>query len=305
MSLDLTTLPTEERPACPLHPRAEAAADPRAAELLGLPPPYGVLRCRRCRLRWLSPRPTEDGYTTLYSYEVYFEGGSVESYARLAKRRRPYFRRRLERIEAVAGPAPLHLLDVGAATGGFVAEAAARGHRAVGYEPSAGARREAARRHGLALAGGRLEDLAPRGPFDVAHLNHVVEHLPDPLALLATVAGLLRPGGVLVVEVPQQFGNALDPVKRLFGGGRRGLDPYSLHHTYFFAPGNLRELLQAAGFAVAQMRTWSLAQTPLPLSPAGSARNLVLAPYLFLADRLFAAGTMIEAWARTGGGDGG
>lgn len=305
MSLDLTTLPTEERPACPLHPRSETVADARAARLLCLVPPYGVLRCRRCGLRWLSPRPTEEGFTALYSYDVYFEGGAVESYARLAQRRRPYFRRRLERIERLAGPPPLHLVDIGAATGGFVAEAAARGHRAIGYEPSAGARSEAARRHGLALAGGRLEDLAQRGPFDVAHLNHVVEHLPEPLAVLATVAGLLRPGGLLVVEVPQQFGNALDPVKRLLGGGRRRLDVYSLHHTYFFTPDNLRELLQAAGFAVAEMRTWSLAQTPPPPSSAGSARNLLLAPYLFLADRLFAAGTMVEAWARTGGDDGG
>jgi SAM-dependent methyltransferase len=303
VSLDLARLPTEERPLCPLHPAAGAAADPRAAALLGLVPPYGVLACRRCGLRWLSPRPDETGYAALYAYDVYFEGASVESYARLAELRRPYFRRRLERIEAAAGAAPLRLLDVGAATGELVAEAAARGHDAVGYEPSEGARSEAARRHGLELAGGRLADLAGRGPFDVAHLNHVVEHLPEPLEVLSMVADLLRPGGLLVVEVPQQLRNALDPIRRAIGRGRRGrFDAYSLHHTYFFAPGNLRELLAAAGFAVDEIATWRPAQTPIaPLSPA-TAKNLLLSPYLFLADRLASAGTIIEAWARRAGG---
>ena len=44
--------------------------------------------------------------------------------------------------------------------------------------------------------------LGTAGLFDVIALWHVLEHLPDPRDLLQAAAGALKPGGVLVIAVP-------------------------------------------------------------------------------------------------------
>ena len=93
-------------------------SDNRYKALLGLIEPFGIKKCLKCGLRWLSPRPTEKGYSELYKYETYFEGHrAVESYSTLAKKRKNYFIKRLCRIEKMfAMPSTLKILDIGAAT---------------------------------------------------------------------------------------------------------------------------------------------------------------------------------------------
>ncbi len=274
--------------------------DPRFASLLALPPAYGVLRCRGCGLRWLSPRPTRAGYELVYSDTFYFGGGAtaVDSYAKLAQARLPYFRDRLARIEAqLPGESGLRLLEVGAATGEFLAEARARGHDVSGVEFSADARRTAAERHGLQLMSVEASQGLPPATFDAIHMNHVLEHVPDPLAHLRWCRDRLRPGGVIAIEVPQQLDNDLDRLRRLIGwGGRhREFDAYSLHHTYFFSPGSARKLFALAGLDVQRLTTTNPKRTPLwPPAP----RNLVLRPLLWLADAVHEGGNLIEVYAR-------
>lgn len=303
----LAALPTEEVPACVLHPATAGVGDPEVARKLALPAAYGVLACPRCGLRWLSPRPTAEGYETVYSHEAYFaDRVGMEPYRDVVRRRLWGFRHRLRRLERRLGEdgsgdgSGLRILDVGAATGEFVVEARKRGHRAEGFEPSAGGRAEARERHGLELAGGTLEELSGRfaGPYDVVHLSHVLEHLPDPAAALATMRRLLAPGGVLSVEVPQQFDNDVEWLLRLLGRSRHGrFDTHSLHHTYFFTPPTLLALLAVAGFEVLELRTFHWGLTPPP-----SPRNLLLGTYLWLSDKVHRGGPVIEVHARPRGG---
>lgn len=291
----LTELPVETVHDCLLHPDAEVTAAPRLAARLALRPPYDTRRCTRCGLHWLSPRPTADGYDALYSYDVYFEGPeTVESYARVAALRRWSFHRRLIRLEGHLDRGRLRILDVGAATGEFVVAALRRGHRAVGLEPSAGARREARRRHGVEMLAG-AHDLDPGERFDVVHLNHVLEHLPDPLETLRRLGRQLAPGGSLLVEVPQQLGNDVDRLKALLGRDERRFDAYSLHHTYFFTAATLAETVRRADLEVIAQRTFHWGLTPpRPFSP----RNLLLGSFLWLSDRLHGGGPVLEVHAR-------
>jgi len=301
----LAALDVEVIPDCILCAGEAGRPDPQFASLLALPPAYGVLHCRTCGLRWLSPRPTRAGYELVYSDAFYFGGGAaaVDSYADLAQSRRPYFRDRLARIEAqLPGASSLRVLEVGAATGEFLAEARSRGHLTTGVEFSADARRTAAERHGLQLLSVEASADLPAGAFDAIHMNHVLEHVPDPLAHLRWCRERLRPGGVMVIEVPQQLENDLDRLRRVFGwGGRhRDFDAYSLHHTYFFTPGSVRKLFALAGLDVQCLATANPMRTPLwPPVP----RNLVLRPLLWLADAVHEGGNIIEVFARRDAGD--
>ena len=93
--------------------------------------------------------------------------------------------------------------------------------------------------------------------FDAIHMNHVLEHMPDPLEHLQWCLQRLRPGGMLVAEVPRQFENDADRLRRLVGSGgkQHALDAFSLHHTYFFTPGTLRKCSELAGFEVDSLET--------------------------------------------------
>jgi 2-polyprenyl-6-hydroxyphenyl methylase/3-demethylubiquinone-9 3-methyltransferase len=100
----------------------------------------------------------------------------------------------------------LEVLDIGCG-GGLVCEPLCRlGARVTGIDPGLD-NVEAARRHaagqGLAIdyRVARVEDLAAEGlAFDAAVCLEVVEHVPDPGAFLKTCAGLVRPGGLMLLS---------------------------------------------------------------------------------------------------------
>ncbi|HJZ44065.1 MAG TPA: bifunctional 2-polyprenyl-6-hydroxyphenol methylase/3-demethylubiquinol 3-O-methyltransferase UbiG, partial [Hyphomicrobiaceae bacterium] len=102
--------------------------------------------------------------------------------------------------------AGLSILDVGCG-GGLVSEPLARlGGRVTGLD-TAPENIEAARRHaagqGLDIdyRVGRIEELAAEGlAFDAVVCLEVVEHVPDPAAFLKISAGLVRPGGLMLLS---------------------------------------------------------------------------------------------------------
>lgn len=295
----LRELPVEEVPNCILC-GANGNADRRWKEYLGLVPPFGVLYCASCKLRWLSPRPNPKGYEKLYSDALYFggKGASPAGYTNLAKERIGYFRARI-RIAAkmVAAVGPMTVLDYGAATGEFVHAARGEGHACTGIELSADARTTAKTVNDVTLLSAEEIQQIGAMQFDMVHMNHVLEHMPDPLSHLQWCHHILRPNGLLILEVPQQFDNDLDRLRRLLhaGGKQKRFDAYSLHHTYFFSPHAMSLLLRGSGFEKPKLVTFDPNSAPLwPLS----GKNVILRIVLGLADRLHNGGNIIEVFSR-------
>lgn len=298
----LMQLDQESVPSCLLCGELASEYDVRWKDYLALPAPYAVARCRACDLRWLDPRPSPAGYRILYSDENYFggSGASPIDYLKVVEARRDYFERRLRRIERDRGATKgLAILDYGAAAGDFVELARKRGHVCDGVELSADAREQARSRHGIQLLSASDGEALPSARYDAIHMNHVLEHMANPLAHLHWCRRLLKPGGLLLAEVPQQFENDLDRLRRLLGlGGRqRQFDAYSLHHTFFFTPKSLVALATLAGFSVRELRTFNADKTPFwPLS----LRNWVLRAGLSLADSVHRGGNIVELYAENG-----
>jgi predicted SAM-dependent methyltransferase len=296
----LRSLPVETVRDCLLCGEVAGQHDDRWYRYLGLIEPYDVLRCPQCGLRWLSPRPDAEGYRKLYSSDMYFggKGASPADYRDEAKNRVDYWRARVRTAAAMLerDGSALAFFDYGAATGEFVRVALEEGHGCIGMELSSDARAEAKTRNGVSLLApeqmGEISDVR----FDVIHMNHVLEHMPNPLAHLRWCANRLNPQGLLVLEVPQQFDNDLDRLRRWLraGGKRPHFDAYSLHHTYFFNPGTMTTLLRKAGFEIKTLATFNRSKTPL-WPP--TLTNWILRPMLSSADVLHRGGNIIEVYA--------
>jgi glycosyltransferase involved in cell wall biosynthesis len=87
------------------------------------------------------------------------------------------------------------------------------------------------------------------GPFDTVLCVNVLEYVDDPSAVISSVAAVLKPGGSLIVLVPQ--------TPALYGT----LDK-TLGHRRRFSVAQMRSLLEKAGFTVAGMRQLNKMGTP-------------------------------------------
>lgn len=205
----------------------------------------GLVRCRTCGLRLVSPRPDAAALERFYGrddYECHQADGSASAGAKGEFL--------LDRIgQALPEGAPRTLLDYGAGGGAFLRQARARGWEARGYEPG---------RRGLEVCGAagldvtdRLEDL-PAAHFGMVTLHHVFEHLEDHAAALKQIGRVLAPGGLLFIEVPNvgSLRARLSPplMSRRFGFDERHR-AFPVHLTYF-SSGTLRRLLRRFGWSV-------------------------------------------------------
>src|ERR1019366_8424047 len=83
----------------------------------------------------------------------------------------------------------------------------------------------------------------PSATFDAITLNHVIEHVPDPISTIKECSRLLKPGGKLVMFTP----NAASLSHRYFKQDWRGLEPP--RHLHVFSFKSMRKLFDKADFA--------------------------------------------------------
>ena len=153
------------------------------------------------------------------------------------------------------------LLDVGCGGGLLPGMLRERGVQAMGLDSSPAACRIAWTRHGVpAVTGDLISSPFEPESFAVITLFHVLEHLPAPGAFLSAAHGLLRPGGRMVIQVP----NADSWQFRMLGRRWNGLDiPRHLNH---FRPADLKWLLEECGFEVLRVKHFSLRDNPAGLA---------------------------------------
>jgi 2-polyprenyl-3-methyl-5-hydroxy-6-metoxy-1,4-benzoquinol methylase len=246
--------------------------------MLNLSSDHAVTVCNTCRFRFLSPRPTRDEYTALYASgtgplaDLY---GQVETfYTEQSSLRLAEYRKKLQ-IFAAHGITGGRLLELGAWRGEFLNEAQQRGFDPLGIEPSQETAAEGAKTFNVDIRPGFIEDFSfEPNSFDVVFSSHVFEHLLDPLGVAKRVTEWLRPGGLHMIEVPNQF--ELFAVKRRRLSGRplqRERTVRSVHHTVFYGPKTLRLLARESGCDPVHVRN-VLYSRPDPRNPRALLRHL-------------------------------
>jgi SAM-dependent methyltransferase len=211
-----------------------------------------LVKCANCGLVYQNPRPTLAEMSDHYpaEYESYDPSPDPESMSWPARQGFLYGRRK--RMRAVTRfSTGGELLDVGCAAGTFLL-----GMRELpswqvqGVEVSPHAAEIARSRFGLKVFTGTLEAAEfPAESFDAVTLWDVFEHLHSPAATLDEIYRILRPGGVLVMRLPNL--DAWDA--KWFGDNWAGLD--APRHTYVFGRQPLRRMVRQQGYVVRRMAT--------------------------------------------------
>jgi SAM-dependent methyltransferase len=213
------------------------------------PVPDGIalVRCRQCGLMYLSPRPGPDEIGAYYppDYAPFRPAIEDEKWGLMRWMRQRKMIQRRKWVERFSRRQSGDILDVGCATGLFLNEMARAGWHAKGVELAASAAEYARRRLGLDVFQGTLGQVTwPPESFDAITFWDVLEHTFSPISELRRAASLLKPGGLVAINVPNW--HSLD--RRLFGPYWIGLDPP--RHLYVFTRSTLTALLERAGLSV-------------------------------------------------------
>jgi SAM-dependent methyltransferase len=218
----------------------------KGEDKMGNPVPP-ILRCKKCRLCYLSPRPTKDALEALYT-EQYFH--STDSGAKgyndyIADRDdiKKTFHRRLKAIEKFRGKPLQDLLDVGCAAGFCLEAATDLGWTPQGIEISEYAASEAKKRGFEVRVGEFLPEARHWEPesFDVITMWDYIEHVRSPGEEIRRAAELLKKGGVLAIATP----NIASLPARFFGPGWMGIK--AEEHLYYFDMDTLTRYATDAG----------------------------------------------------------
>ncbi len=242
------------------------------------PGKWNLWQCAGCHSAYLDPRPTPEtihhAYETYYTHQASRDKENYASLDPLRKLRRQLVNgytnwrfgtqsgpssafgvlaafaipgvkrtldreyRHLPRIPKAGG----RLLDVGCGDGHFLRVAATCGWQVTGLDPDPRAVANSSK-HRIRVHQGGVEYFSDHTElFDVITLNHVIEHVHNPVAVLRVCYALLKPGGQIWLETPNidSFGH------RRFQQNWRGLE--APRHLVLFNRASLRRTLRKAGF---------------------------------------------------------
>lgn len=241
------SLPTR----CPLC----AAGDDRLTVVT--PHVYGdrggraFFRCGACDAIFLHPglSPEEERKFYAAEFEGFMSGRSGDSGGwsqpekHIAANQATVARRMRYLTEVL--PARGRVLEVGCSSGFMLYPLADAGYECVGVEPS-GVFRDYLRERKVTCHDSldALRSSSPAdGSFDVIMHFFVLEHVADPEAFLRAQMDLLRPGGVLVCEVP----NAADALATVYDIPAFERFYWSVAHHWYFTERSLGHLLARFG----------------------------------------------------------
>jgi SAM-dependent methyltransferase len=216
-----------------------------ALELLGVPADarFDLVRCSACDFVYAHELPDERLLTILYRDVIDTSACKGTADDQQWKAHQLDLASSLLLRATAAGT--VRALDYGCGDGTVVHALNAAGISCLGFEP-----------HLRGGTTGNITDSAETvragGPYQAILLSDVLEHLPDPAAVLADCRELLAPHGWICVSVPDFDDRRLAGIVAELRQGKpvtREVNPWE--HLNYFSPATLAAMLRRAGYRVA------------------------------------------------------
>jgi SAM-dependent methyltransferase len=208
---------------------------------------FGLVRCRACGTYRIDPPAvgSNEGLATFYT--SYYDGPKPAAAGSIPDRPGSRFWKVSERVPQLKR-AGGRALDIGCGDGALCAELKAAGWNSVtGLDISKSRIARARERHpGLEFFDVPLDTAGiPPAAFDLAVMDNVVEHLPDPVAQLEQIRRYLTASGTFIMITPN-----MESGHFRFLGSRWTAELAPHVHIFLFTPSSLTRLAEAAGYRV-------------------------------------------------------
>ena len=221
---------------------AAPEGETRFRALEGRPYRRTVRRCAACEHHTSDPGFDPAAlYAGGYMDDTYRDGGIAAAFARITglPPERSDNAGRVRRVVEFAGRSGT-ALDVGSGLCVFLHGLAAAGWTCTALDPDPAAAAHARETVGVTAVAADFMQAEGLGRFDLIALNKVIEHVADPVAMLARAAAHLAPGGVVYCEVPDA------PAAAAEGPGR---EEFFIEHLHVFSPASLAMAAARAGLS--------------------------------------------------------
>ena len=208
---------------------------------------FQILQCARCGFGLTDPVPL--------SMDRYYPPRYRRFNALAAFVLRRLYLRRVDGWHARLPKAGV-ALELGTGTGWMLRALRDRGWIAVGSERTVGAAVAARDAAGAPMFVGDLAAIREEPVLDLVVMFHVLEHLSDPLTALTAVARRVKPGGTLILGIPN-----------IAGWQARSAGPFWMHlevprHLCHFSPDAIERALGASGFRMTRLDFRSFEHDP-------------------------------------------
>jgi SAM-dependent methyltransferase len=255
-----------------------------------------IWRCRKCDLIFPNPMPVPvGGVDQHYTLDpgTYFKHHDMEVKKQTAKSL-------LHQAEEIIGRKG-RILDIGAGRGELLSVAKEEGWEPIGIEPSTPFAEYAKSHAGVEILQTPIEQCSfPSASFDAVILSAVLEHLYNPDETIAEISRVLRPGGALFVDVPNEMGlyfrigNLYQKIR-----GRDwciNLSPtFEPFHVFGFTARSLRLIFAKHGLKIVRIRFYG-GKFIFP-EQKGRTLEVLAGKILTKISNWGRLGTYIDAWA--------
>lgn len=217
---------------------------------------YDIIECKGCGFIHLRPFPERKALEGIYPVSYYAEE-NTDWIDKTLKEKRYWdtvYNHRYAILERFVPPHNRRILDVGSFLGLFLKKGKERGWEVMGIEPSEQGVRYATG-EGITTLKGFYEDFGEDelGHFGAVNLSLTLEHVIDPVLILNKTYRLLFPGGVVLIEVPNDFNPLQEAVVKVLNKPEWWLAPP--HHINYFSFSSLSRLLERLGYSIRYVTT--------------------------------------------------
>jgi SAM-dependent methyltransferase len=207
---------------------------------------YWVVSCNDCGFIYADDIPSQEEFDIYYKemskYENEYLGGNssasaIHTYKAIVEASKRFIPDKNARI-----------LDIGCATGALLYEFKKVGYsNCIGLDPSPSCARTGLKLYGINILNCAISEIVNyQDPFDFIILNSVLEHIRDVKESILAMSRLLKPGGLIWIEVPD--------IVRFQYFVPVGFQQFSMEHINYFSPISLTNLMQSLGFV--PLATW-------------------------------------------------
>lgn len=208
---------------------------------------FEIWHCGQCTGRFTQNVPAAAAIGPYYQSQEYISHSETKEglINRLYHNvRKITMRSKLNWVRGAAAVKQGEILDIGCGTGAFLHHMQLQGWQVTGLEPDEHARHNAKTLYNITPAPITELFSLPAAQYDAITMWHVLEHVHDLHAYLAHIPSLLKPGGALLIAVPNYTSSDASFYKEHWAA-------YDVpRHLYHFSPASMEILLEQHGIAI-------------------------------------------------------